>query len=144
MTTPHPALGIDHGEVRIGLAATDAAGILAHPLETIDRQRTEPFARIEEICRQRAIRTLVLGLPVRLDGSEGSNTETVRAFAAKLHARLPDLPLVLIDETFTTTTAAEKLREAGIKAKNQRPVIDQAAAIEILNAWMETTESCEP
>jgi len=142
MSTPHPALGIDHGEVRMGLAATDAAGILAHPLETIDRRRTDPMERIAGICLQRGIRTVVLGLPVRLDGSEGPNAETVRAFAAKLGARLPGLPLVLIDETFTTTTAAEKLREAGLKAKRQRPVIDQAAAVEILNAWLETIEPC--
>jgi len=144
MSTPHPALGIDHGEVRMGLAATDAEGILAHPLETIDRRRTDPLNRIGEICRQRGIRTLVVGLPVRLDGSEGSNAASVRAFAKKLRAGLPGLPLVLIDETFTTSTAAEKLREAGIKAKNQRPVIDQAAAVEILNGWMESIEPCDP
>lgn len=138
MSSPHPALGIDHGEVRIGLAATDAAGILAHPLETVDRRQTEPLERIAELCRQRGVKTLVIGLPVRLDGSEGSNAETVRVFAGRLRERLPELPLFFIDETFTTTAAAEKLREAGIKAKHQRPVIDQAAAVEILNAWMES------
>jgi putative Holliday junction resolvase len=135
---PHPALGIDHGDVRIGLAATDAAGILAHPVETIDRTRTEPVERIAALCAQRGIRTLVVGLPVRLDGSEGTNAGRVREFARLLHARLPGLPIVWIDETFTTTTAAEKLRAAGRKTKDQRPVIDQAAAVEILNQWLET------
>lgn len=139
MSSHHPALGIDHGDVRIGLAATDAAGILAHPVETIDRSRTEPLERIACICRERGIRTLVLGLPVRLDGSEGTNAARVREFGRQLQARLPGLPLFFVDETFTTTTAADKLRAAGKKTKHHRPIIDQAAAIEILNAWLDAT-----
>lgn len=138
MNSPHPALGIDHGDVRVGLAATDAAGILAHPVETIDRRRVDPFERIAAICSERRVRTLVIGLPVRLDGSEGSNAGRVRLFAGELAARLPGLPVEFVDETFTTTTAADKLRAAGRKTKDQRPVIDQAAAIEILHQWMET------
>lgn len=133
----HPALGIDHGDARIGVAATDDFGILAHPVETIDRAKTEPLERIAELVSLRKIRTLVLGLPVRMDGSEGTSAEKVRAFAGKLQLRLPDLPLVLIDETLTTSTAATKLREAGRNAKQQKSIIDQAAAVEILNAWME-------
>lgn len=133
----HPALGIDHGDARIGIAATDDFGILAHPVETIDRAKTEPLERIAAIISQRKIKTLVLGLPVRMDGSEGTSAEKVRSFAEKLRQRLPDLPLVFVDETLTTSSAATKLREAGRNAKQQKSVIDQAAAVEILNAWME-------
>lgn len=133
----HPALGIDHGDARIGIAATDDFGILAHPVETIDRAKTEPLARISELVSQRKIKTLVLGLPVRMDGSEGTSAEKVRAFAEKLRQQLPDLPLILVDETLTTSTAATKLREAGRNAKQQKSIIDQAAAVEILNVWME-------
>lgn len=141
MSDPHhPALGIDHGDARIGVAATDDFGILAHPVETIDRAKTDPLERIPQIVAQRRIRTLVLGLPVRMDGSEGISAEKVRAFATKLQEKLPDLPLVFVDETLTTSAASGKLREAGRKAKNQKSVIDQAAAVEILNLWME--ESC--
>lgn len=136
--TPHPALGIDYGATRIGVAATDPLGILAHPVETIDQQRIDPFDRIVELAKQRGIRTLVVGLPIRLDGSEGTAAEGVRAFAEKLQARLPHLPLEFIDETFTTVVAADKLRAAGRKAKQQRGIIDQAAAVEILNAWLES------
>ncbi|MCP5532151.1 MAG: Holliday junction resolvase RuvX [Akkermansiaceae bacterium] len=135
-SSPHPALGIDHGDARIGIAATDEFGILAHPVETIEVRRADPFPRIAELCHIRGIRTLVVGLPLRMDGSEGSAAEKVREFADKLRGFVPDIPLVFEDETLTTTTAAAKLREAGRKARNQKSVIDQAAAVEILNSWM--------
>ncbi len=134
--SPHPALGIDHGDARIGVAATDDFGILAHPVETIDRSKTDAVSRIGELCERRAIRTLVLGLPLRMDGSEGDSAAKARAFAALLRRRVPAIPLVFVDETLTTASASAKLREAGRKARNQKAVIDQAAAVEILNLWM--------
>ena len=132
----HPALGVDHGEARIGIAATDPLGILAHPVETIDVRTTDAIERIAALVAQRGIHTLVVGLPCRIDGSEGSAAEKVRAFGGKLAARLPEIPLVFVDEAYTTMDAAEKLREAGRKAKQQKSVIDQAAAVGILEAWM--------
>lgn len=134
--SPHPALGIDHGDARIGVAATDDFGILAHPVETIDRAKTDPVSRIAELVERRKIRTLVIGLPLRMDGSEGESAAKVRAFANLLRERLPTIPLVFVDESLTTSTAAAKLREAGRKAKQQKSVIDQAAAVEILTIWM--------
>ncbi len=134
--TPHPALGIDHGDARIGIAATDDFGILAHPVETIDLAKTDPVERIAQLAEARRIHTLVLGLPLRMDGSEGDSAAKVRAFGALLRERIPTVPLVFVDETLTTASAAEKLREAGRKARQQKAVIDQAAAVEILNAWM--------
>ena len=134
--SPHPALGIDHGEARIGIAATDDFGILAHPVETIACSSGDPIERIAKLVEIRGIHTLVLGLPLRMDGSEGDAAKRVRAFAAKLSARLPTTPLVFVDESFTTTSAAAKLHEAGRNARKQKAVIDQAAAVEILNTWM--------
>ena len=133
----HPALGIDYGDARIGIAATDACGILAHPVESIHRGKVNSLDRIRELVQQKDIRTLVLGLPIRMDGTEGTACAKVRAFGDKLHATLPDLPLVYVDEYLTTTIAQEKLHQAGKKAKNFKPIIDQAAAVEILNNWME-------
>jgi putative Holliday junction resolvase len=135
-TTPHPALGIDHGAARIAIAATDACGILAHPVETIDCGRLDAIARIAQLAELRGIRTLVLGLPVRMDGSEGRSAAVVRAFAELLRERLPTIPLVWVDESLTTASASAKLREAGRNARQQKAVIDQAAAVEILNLWM--------
>jgi putative Holliday junction resolvase len=133
---PHPALGIDHGDARIGIAATDPLGILAHPVETIDVRAVDPIERIAQLVKLRDIRTLVVGLPVRIDGTEGTAAERVRGFAAKLATRLPELPLEFVDEAYTTLAASAKLREAGRKAKQQKGIIDQAAAVEILEAWI--------
>jgi putative Holliday junction resolvase len=72
-----------------------------------------------------------------MDGSEGRSAAKVHAFASLLRERLPNIPLVLADETLTTATAAAKLREAGHHARRQKSMIDQAAAVEILNGWME-------
>ncbi len=134
--SPYPALGVDYGTARIGVAATDPEGILAFPVESIDVRRVEPVSRIVQLARERGARTLVLGLPLRLDGSEGSACARVRAFAANLQAALGDVPVVFADEFLTTATAQEKLHAVGKKAKNWRDVVDMAAAVEILNGWM--------
>ncbi len=135
----HPALGIDYGDARVGIAATDACGILPHPVESINRHKVDPIERIAELVQQRGIRTLVLGYPLLLDGSAGSACEKVRAFGDKLHARLPELPLIYMDEFLTTETAQKKLHAAGKSTRDFRPIIDQAAAVEILHNWMRAT-----
>jgi putative Holliday junction resolvase len=137
-SAPHPALGIDHGDARIGLAATDAFGILAHPVETVDNTHGEDRAltRIAAVAAMRGIRTLVVGLPIRLDGTEGTAAAKVRAFTVRLREKIPAIPLVFVDECLTTAAATEKLRQAGRKTRDHRKIIDQAAAVEILNNWM--------
>ena len=132
----HPALGVDHGDARIGIAATDEFGILAHPVETIDCRKSDAVRRIVELCEVRGIKTVVVGLPLRMDGSEGSSAQKVRAFGERLRREIPRIPLVYVDESLTSEVAAGKLREAGRKAKRQKEVIDQASAVEILHAWM--------
>lgn len=135
--SPHPALGIDYGTARIGVAATDEFGIMAHPVETVSVDGARTLTRIAELAAMRKIKTLVVGLPLRLDGSEGSAAENVRRFAKELSDTLPTLPMIFVDETYTTQTASEKLRQAGKKAHQQKGIIDQVAAVEILNLWME-------
>ena len=135
--SPHPALGVDFGAARIGIAATDDFGIMAHPVETVPSDHRDPIPRIREIAIMRKVKTLVVGLPLRLDGSEGYSAKKVRAIAARLAAAIPDIPMVFVDESYTTSDASEKLREAGRKAHQQKGIIDQAAAVEILNRWME-------
>ena len=134
--SPHPALGVDFGDARIGLAATDDFGIMAHPVETIPLSHRDPLPRIREIAAKRKVQTLVVGLPLRLDGSEGDSAKKVRAFATRLAASMPQIPMVFVDESYTTSDASEKLREAGRKTRQQKSIIDQAAAVEILNRWM--------
>ncbi|MGB1874621.1 MAG: Holliday junction resolvase RuvX [Akkermansiaceae bacterium] len=136
MSNEHPVLAIDHGDARIGIAATDAAGILAHPVETIQVSEVDPVERIRELVEQRQVKQLVLGLPIRMDGSEGDAAKKVRAFGELLQQALPELPLHLCDETLTTVAAAGKLHQAGKNARHQKKIIDQAAAVEILNSWL--------
>ena len=132
----HPILAIDHGDARIGLAATDEFGIGTHPVETIDCRKTEIIPRILEVIAERKIQAVVLGLPLRMDGSEGTSSKKIRKFGKELRTNLGGIPLTFLDERFTTVTASEKLRSAGRKAKQQKDVIDQAAALEILKDYL--------
>jgi putative holliday junction resolvase len=135
VNSPHPALGIDYGKARIGIAATDDFGILPHPVDTIPT--SDPIPRISQIISQRKIKSIIIGLPIRLDGSEGSSAILVRKFANILKQTFPEIPVTFIDESYTTEDAAEKLNQAGKNARQQKSIIDQAAAIEILNRWMQ-------
>lgn len=138
--TPHPILAIDHGQSRIGIAATDELGIASHPVETIHLHRTDPFQRISEIAAQRKVSLIILGLPLRLDGSEGEAAQRVRNFGDLLTQKIPNIRLEYSDERLTTTSASEKLREAGKDTRAQRDIIDQVAALEILNSWLDDNE----
>ena len=138
--TPHPILAIDHGQSRIGIAATDELGIASHPVETIHISRTDPLKRIPEIAAQRNVSLIILGLPLRLDGSEGEAAQRVRNFGNVLTEKIPNIRLEYSDERLTTTTASEKLREAGKDTRAQRDIVDQVAALEILNGWLEENE----
>ena len=129
-------LGIDHGEVRVGLAVSDALGCLAHPLETV--RTDEALDHIPQVIRERKIDTVVLGFPLRVDGSEGPAAKRVRAFLDRLRRRLPaEVRIVLQDESLSTRQAAENLRRAGKKTRHHRPVIDQAAAVVILQEYLD-------
>ena len=132
----HPILAIDHGDARIGIAATDEFGISAHPVETIDCRKTEIIPRILELVTQRKIQSVVLGLPLRMDGSEGTASTKVRKFGEELRKELAPIPLTYFDERYTTITASEKLHQVGKNAKKQKSIIDQAAALEILKDYL--------
>ena len=132
------ALGIDHGDARIGLAISDELGMLAHPLETIYvHQVADPIAHIAAIVKGREIGMIVLGMPRNMDGSYGPAAEKVRAFAEKLRAAC-GCELKLWDERLTSVAAQRSLHEAGRNVKNSRQVIDQVAAQFILQGWLDS------
>lgn len=139
MTSQHPALGIDYGEARIGIAATDPVGIMAHPVETIHRQQTDAVTRIVQIVQERGIRTLVRASPFAWTARKAARPPRCAPSAGNSSAALPGLPLIFMDECLTTVIAQEKLHAAGKKAKSFRPVIDQVAAVEILSSWLDST-----
>lgn len=86
------------------------------------------------------MRRIVIGLPLRLDGSEGDATARVRAFARELQETIGGIPLEFADERLSTLSASEKLRAAGKTSRQQKSIIDQAAALEILNDWLAERE----
>ena len=136
MEIAHPILAIDHGEARIGLAATDLLGIATHPAGTINTREADVLEALKEVISQRQIGTLVLGLPLNADGSSGKAVAKIEAFAKQLATAFPGLPLHLVDERFSTMDAASKLRAANRNAKRQKGIIDQAAAMEILDRFL--------
>ena len=113
-------LAIDFGEKRIGLAVSDPEGSLAVPLRTLVRKDDRSAAQeIAGIVRQEGIASLVLGEPLRADGTRGTAAERVRRFARHLTAAT-GLPVELIEETLSSVEAARRLREAGVSARRIR------------------------
>ena len=135
-------LGIDTGDARVGVALSDDLGMLAHPLETIETARTNPLDRIAAIVAERGVTVVVVGMPRNMDGTSGPAAEKARAFMEKLREKV-SCRVVSWDERLTTVSAQRNLREAGHKAKNQRSMIDQAAAQIILQGWLDSAGAAE-
>lgn len=128
-------LGIDPGDARIGVARSDPSGFLATPVETVRRGRGD-LSRLKtivgEIGEESTLLEVVVGLPRSLKGGENPATAKVRDFAASLARRVAPVPVRLIDERLTTVSAEAMLRERGRKGADRRAVVDQAAAVVIL------------
>jgi len=129
-------LGVDVGSVRIGVARSDPSGLLATPVETVRRGKGD-LDRLAEIAAEYEVVEVVVGLPTSLSGREGQAAEAARDFANRISLRLAPVPVRLFDERLTTVTAQQGLRASGVKAKNQRGVVDQAAAIVLLQAALD-------
>jgi putative Holliday junction resolvase len=131
-------LGVDVGTVRIGVASSDPDGILATPVETVRRDRTDKHVkRLARLVTDMDVVEVVVGLPRTLAERTGPSAVDAIAVADALAARIAPIPVRLTDERLTTVTAQRELREAGIKAKGQRAMIDQAAAVGILQTWLD-------
>lgn len=124
-------LGVDVGSVRIGVARSDPSGTLATPVETVRRGQGD-LDRIAAIAAEHEAIEVVVGLPTSLSGREGRAAELAREFATLLAGRLAPTPVRLFDERLTTVAAQQSLRASGVRAKKQRGVIDQAAAVVLL------------
>jgi putative holliday junction resolvase len=136
------AIGLDHGDARIGVAISDELGMLAHPLETIHLKEGDPLLRIRQIVDANKIGMIILGLPRNMDGTYGPAAEKVRVFADQLKAAVA-CPVKLWDERMTTKAAQRSLHAAGRKMKQSREVIDQAAAQLILQGWLDSQAMLE-
>lgn len=130
------ALGLDPGERRIGVALSDPTGIIAQPLEVIDRKVADPVDTVKRLVREYEVDTVVIGLPVSLSGGEGPAAQAARAFGATMSAAL-DVEVVYQDERFTTVTAEEALIEGGVRRERRRQVRDMVAAAVMLQAYLD-------
>ena len=134
-------LGVDVGTVRIGVAASDPDGILATPVETVERDRRNKtgkhLRRLAQLADQYEAVEVVVGLPRTLADRSGSSARDAIELADQLARRIAPTPVRLADERLTTVAAQRSLRDAGVRAKGQRTMIDQAAAVGILQNWLD-------
>ncbi len=129
-------IGIDPGDARIGVASSDPHGILATPVETVSRGEGD-LARLAQLVDEAGAVVVYVGLPRSLSGREGPAASRVRLFAAAL-ADVVETPVRLCDERLSTVTAEAQLRAMGRKGAKRRAVVDQAAAVVILEGALET------
>lgn len=122
-------IGVDVGRARVGVARCDRDGLLATPVETIQRASGDPVARLREIAAELDAIEAVVGLPISLSGGDTASTQDAREMAQQLAAALP---VRLVDERLSTVTAAAGMRASGKSSRQQRATIDQAAAVVIL------------
>jgi len=135
-------LGLDVGSKRIGVAVSDPLGITAQGLETIQRHNKRlDFAQLERVIRQYEVVEIVVGFPLRMSGAEGIQAEKMQRFAQELRQRF-QLPVHLWDERLTSAQANRLLRETEMSIKRRGEVVDQMAAVLILQSWMEARGGC--
>ncbi len=130
------------GSVRIGVACSDPDGILATPVETVRRERSgKHLRRLVALTAEFEAVEVVVGLPRTLADRTGASAldaiELAEELAEVLARRVPPVPVRLADERLTTVSAQRSLRAAGVRARQQRAVIDQAAAVAILQSWLD-------
>jgi putative Holliday junction resolvase len=130
-------LGVDPGDSRIGVARSDRSGMLATPVETVRRGKGD-LRRLGELVAEHEAVEVVVGLPRSLSGREGPAATKVRAFAVRLARRVSPVPVRLCDERLTTVSAEAMLRDRGRKGSDRRSVVDQAAAVLILQNALDT------
>ena len=132
-------IGLDVGDVRIGVAKCDPLGILATALEVIDRNVIDPVKRIKEILDDEGTKKIVVGMPKSLDGSKKRQTEKVEEFVAILQKNIEGTEIIYMDERYSTTEAEHYLKNYSKKnGKARRQVVDMVAASIILQKHLDT------
>jgi putative holliday junction resolvase len=136
-------LAIDFGARNMGLAVTDELGMTAQGLPTYRRSnKKNDFDHLRRLIRQYGVGEIVMGLPLRMSGEEGIQAEKVQAFADELRARFK-LPVHLFDERLTSVEANRVLRETEMSGRRRAEVVDQVAAVLILQAFLEHRRSTQ-
>ncbi len=130
-------LGLDVGSKRIGIAVSDPLGITAQGLQTLQRRnkRTD-LAALEQVIREYKVKEIVVGLPLRMSGAEGIQSDKMQLFAEELRRRFR-MPVHLWDERLTSAEANRLLRETELSIERRGKAVDRMAAVLILQGWME-------
>ncbi len=132
-------ISLDIGDVRIGVARSDIMGLVATPLEVIDRRKVKSVKRIAEILNENNTKSLVVGIPKSLDGTEKRQAEKVREYIEKLKKNIEELEVFEVDERLTTVSADRMLTDGGKKgAIEKRKVVDKIAAAIILQTFLDS------
>lgn len=129
-------LGIDPGSKRIGVAVCDDETGIAMPLALIAADKHDHVEELAKLARERNVSEVVVGLPKQMNGTEGLQAESARALAEALR-RMLEVPVILFDERLTTVSAEAALRSSGKKSRRQRPIVDKAAAVVLLQAYID-------
>jgi putative Holliday junction resolvase len=134
---------VDVGTVRIGVARSDPRGVLAVPVSTLARSPRDDkdIAELAGLITEYEAVGVLVGLPRTLAGREGPSAQMAREYGAALGARIAPVPVEFLDERLTTVSAQRKLHQGGIRGRAGRAVIDQAAAVELLQQWLELRRS---
>jgi putative Holliday junction resolvase len=136
-------LALDVGSKRIGVAVSDPLGITAQGLETIHRQnKRRDREALGAVLRKYDVGEIVVGLPLRLSGAEGTQSERMRRFAEELHGEF-GLPVHLWDERWTSTEANRVLRETNLSIEKRGKAVDRMAAVLILQSWLEARNASQ-
>ncbi|MCP2258420.1 putative holliday junction resolvase [Streptoalloteichus tenebrarius] len=136
---PGRRLGVDVGAVRVGVALSDPAPLLASPLVTLARDAAAgaDLDALAALVAEHEVVEVVVGLPRTLAGRHGPAAEAAVDYAEALATRIAPVPVRLADERLTTVTASRMLSQRGVRGRRQRAVVDQAAAVEILQSWLD-------
>ena len=131
-------LGIDYGDARVGIAITDELNITAQGLETIQRNHSDKIVlrRLDEILETYKVDTIVVGLPLNMDGTMSARAEITKKFVHKLKCKYNKIKIELIDERLTTVSAHKTMNFLDVNKHKKRSIVDTISAVYILETYL--------
>lgn len=131
-------LGIDYGDARVGIAITDPLGITAQGLETINRNGSDKIVlkRLEELIEQYNVTTIVIGMPINMNGTKTERAEVTEKFIHKMKCKFGKIPIEIIDERLTTVEAHKTMNYLNVNKHKKRSIVDTISAVYILETYL--------
>ena len=131
-------LGIDYGDARVGIAITDPLGITAQGLETINRNGSDKIVlkRLEELIEQYNVTTIVIGMPINMNGTKTERAEVTEKFIHKMKCKFGKIPIETIDERLTTVEAHKTMNYLNVNKHKKRSIVDTISAVYILETYI--------